>query len=259
MASDAPKDESDLLVTRDLTIHYGNRPAISGISIRIQPGRVVSVLGPNGAGKSTLLRALVGMQPTSHGDVLYRGKPLRGTHPEIVYVPQRSGADWTFPISVLEATALGMSRGRPRWQRRTRQETAAALAALETVGIPDLANVQIGALSGGQQQRVFLARALVSGGRVLVLDEPFAGVDVPTQETFADTFRRLRDEGVAVVYATHDLEGAMQISDEVALVNRTLVASGAPATVLTEANLRATFGGRLIVVASRAAPEPLNV
>jgi ABC-type Mn2+/Zn2+ transport system ATPase subunit len=251
------KQPQPVLVTHGLTVHYDNRPAIHDIDLAIYPGQTTSLLGPNGSGKSTLLKTLGGMLPASHGSVSFQGHPLNRPHPQITYVPQRSGADWTFPISVLECVLLGVRHPRPRWKPFDRKEKEMALEALRQTGMHNLAHVQIGALSGGQQQRVFLARALLACGSVLLLDEPFTGVDVPTQELLVDLIDQLRQDGSAIVYATHDLAQAAATSNRVVLLNREIIASGAPAEVLDEARLRATFGGSVIVVpGARTTPTP---
>ena len=251
-----------LISTRHLTVHYDQRMALEDVSIDIFGGETLSVLGPNGAGKSTLLKVIAGMLTPSHGTATIAGMPLKGAHRRITYVPQRSGADWTFPISVQEAVLLGINRITPRWRPFNRTEKQRALAALEEVGMQHLAKVQIGALSGGQQQRVFLARALLQCGDVLLLDEPFTGVDVPTQEMFVRLFDELRSRGTAIVYATHDLAQAQQTSDRVLLVNRRIVAAGTTKDVMTREHLQATFGGQIVVLTEPAAtptPDPVVV
>jgi ABC-type Mn2+/Zn2+ transport system ATPase subunit len=253
---DRPSSDVPVLETIHLTVHYEDRPALADISLRFYPGETVGLLGPNGAGKSTLLKVLAGMLPASHGTVVFKGEPLRGTHPAITYVPQRAGADWTFPISVLEAVLLGLSHRTPRWRGFDRGEQRRAWDALRHVGMEELAHVQIGALSGGQQQRVFLARALLSCGAVLLLDEPFTGVDVPTQDLFGSIFADLQRRGTAIVYATHDLAQATHTSDRVVLLNRHLIAAGPPEQTMLEDPLRQTFGGQVIVVTTpRLTPD----
>ncbi len=227
-------DRAPIITTDKLTVHYENRPALTDVSIAVHRSETLSILGPNGAGKSTLLKVIAGMLPPSHGSVAMDGVPLKGTNPRITYVPQRSGADWNFPISVIVVVLLGISRKTPRWRGFSGADRERALHALAEVRMEHLAKVQIGSLSGGQQQRVFLARALLQCGDVLLLDEPFAGVDVPTQELFVELFRNLSSRGTAIVYATHDLPQAFQNSDRVMMVNRRLVAVGTPDEVMNE-------------------------
>jgi manganese/zinc/iron transport system ATP- binding protein len=205
-------NSGSVLETHNLSVHFGARSALDDVSIDIAHGTITSVLGPNGAGKSTLLKALGAIVPPSHGSVSFRGDPLHRAQPAITYVPQRSGAVWSFPISVIETVLLGAAHRAPRYRAFNQTERKLALNALNDVGLLPLADVQIGALSGGQQQRVFLARALVACGDVLLLDEPFAGVDIATQELFLDVFEDLRSRGVTIVVATHDLHYATRSS-----------------------------------------------
>ena len=245
-------DSTPRLETEALSVHFGPRWALECVDARFEAGETVSLLGPNGAGKSTLLKALAGMLLPSHGEVRLDGHPVRRPSSAVVYVAQRTGVDWAFPVSVLDVTLMGRATRRSRLAPFARADRAAALAALERVDMRQLAHVQIGQLSGGQQQRVFLARALVQDGDVFLLDEPFAGVDVPTQELLVALFGRLRDAGKTILYATHDLAQAAASSDRVLLLNRHLVAAGPPATVMTVANLRATFGGQAVIPPTQA-------
>ncbi|MGC4106545.1 MAG: metal ABC transporter ATP-binding protein [Thermomicrobiales bacterium] len=246
--------------TDHLTIHYDRRAALDNVSVAFAPRERVAIIGPNGAGKSTLLKAIAGMLPPSHGQILLNDKPLSGTDPRITYVPQRAGADWTFPISVLDVVLLGMARTTPRWRRFGGKERARALQALRDVAMDHLAGVQIGSLSGGQQQRVFLARALVQCSDILLLDEPFAGVDIPTQETFIQVFDQLTARGATIVFATHDLLQAREAASRAVLLNRTVNADGPPAEAMSPASLARTFGGEVMVLplaapASSSEPE----
>jgi manganese/zinc/iron transport system ATP- binding protein len=246
---DSPKADATypVLSTRRLSVHYGARSALDTVSIDITPGTITSLLGPNGAGKSTLLKAMAGVIQPSHGSVWYRHHEIRRPVPDITYIPQRSGAEWTFPISVVETVLLGLTRHTPRFRGFNDAERRQALDALAHVGLEPLANVQIGALSGGQQQRVFLARALVACGDVLLLDEPFTGVDVPTQDLFLELFEKLSADGVTIVFATHDLEHAVRSSSRAILINNSIIADGPPAEVLNDEILTRTFQGRIMV------------
>ncbi|MDP9368460.1 MAG: metal ABC transporter ATP-binding protein [Chloroflexota bacterium] len=231
-----------------VSVHFGSRSALEGITAAFGPAETVSLLGPNGAGKSTLLKVLAGMLPPSHGEVLLDGAPVRKPAPGVVYVPQRTGVDWTFPVNVLDVALMGRAGSRSRLEPFSKQDRADAMGALERVGMHRFAEVQIGQLSGGQQQRVFLARALLQSGKVYLLDEPFAGVDVPTQDLLIDLFSGLRREGRTIIYATHDLAQAAKCSDRILLINRRVMAEGHPQQVMTATNLRATFGGQAILV-----------
>lgn len=239
-----------VLVCDHVTVHYDQRSALRDASVSIYPGTTVSLLGPNGAGKSTLLKVISGMIPPSHGSVSFMGEPMNGPDQCVTYVPQRSDVDWTFPISVFDATILGLAPKRSRWSRFCDNDRVKTMDALKLVKMDHLADAQIGALSGGQQQRVFLARALLNRGTLLLLDEPFTGVDVPTQTMLVELFDDLRREGTSIVYATHDLAQAARTSDTVILLNGDLIAQGPPDDVFTEQNLTATFGGTIVTVDS---------
>lgn len=238
------------LTCTNLAVHYENRSALRDISLTVRPGHITALLGPNGAGKSTLLKALAGMIPASHGSVMYGGDDLTGPHAEITYVPQRSDVDWKFPISVLDCTLLGLIRSRSRWLPYSRADKQEAMNALRNVRMDHLADAQIDALSGGQQQRVFLARALLNKGDVLLLDEPFTGVDVPTQNMLVEILTGLRERGTAIVYATHDLTQAARTADNAVLLNGEIMAEGPPSAIFSTDNLTNTFGGELISIES---------
>lgn len=235
------------LSIQHLGVHFGNRPALDDVSTVFESGETVSILGPNGAGKSTLLKVIAGVLPPTHGSVLLNGQPLTSHQASVVYVPQRTAVDWTFPVSVLDVVLMARAGHRSRLRAFSSSDRDQALAALDQVGMRHVAAVQIGQLSGGQQQRVFLARSLMQNGDVYLLDEPFTGVDVPTQELVVSLFDNLRRTGRTIVYATHDLAQAARSSDRIILLNRKLVAAGPPRATMTSDNLRATFGGMAIL------------
>jgi manganese/zinc/iron transport system ATP- binding protein len=235
------------LVTEGLSVHFEDRSALEDVSLAFRASEATSLLGPNGAGKSTLLKVLAGMLPATHGAVCFDGHPAGRPDPRIVYVPQRTSVDWTFPVSVLDVVLMALAGRRSRWIPFGAEDRRRALDALNQVGMRRFAPIQIGALSGGQQQRVFLARSLLQGGEVYLLDEPFAGVDVPTQELLVDLFEDLRRAGKTIIYATHDLAQAAKSSDQIVLLNHRVIAAGPPRAVMTAVNLRAAFGGQAVV------------
>jgi manganese/zinc/iron transport system ATP- binding protein len=239
------------LVVDGLGVHFGARSALEDVTARFHAGETVSLLGPNGAGKSTLLKVVAGVLPPTHGVVRLAGRRITGPNPAVVYVPQRTSVDWTFPVSVLDVVLMALTRRRSRLAPFTGDDRGDALAALDQVGMRRFAAIQIGQLSGGQQQRVFLARALLQDGDVYLLDEPFTGVDVPTQDLVVALFDHLRQTGRTILYATHDLAQAVKSSDRIILLNRRLIAAGPPAATMTAANLRAAFGGQAIVPIDR--------
>lgn len=239
-----------VLTCTDMAVHYENRSALRDVNLGVQTGRITALLGPNGAGKSTLLKVLAGMIAPSHGSVAFQSTDLTGPHQQITYVPQRSDVDWKFPISVLDCTLLGLAHARSRWRPFSREDKQVAMQALHDVRMDHLAKAQIDALSGGQQQRVFLARALLNGGEVLLLDEPFTGVDVPTQTMLVEILEELRSRGTSIVYATHDLGQAARTADHAVLLNGRIIAEGPPAEIFTTEHLIRTFGGELVSIES---------
>jgi manganese/zinc/iron transport system ATP- binding protein len=229
--------------TAHLGVHFEDRSAIEDINLDFHAGETTSLVGPNGAGKSTLLRCLAGILAPTHGEVFLDGQLVHRPSPQVAYVPQRSDVDWRFPISVLDVALMGRSLRASRFLPVSNRDREDALAALAEVRMRRFAPVQIGALSGGQQQRVFIARALLQEADVFLLDEPFSGVDAPTQSLVLQILDDLRSAGKTIVFATHDLAMAEQSADVCVMLNRRVIAAGPPAQVFTVHNLQATFGG----------------
>lgn len=189
----------------DVHVTLGGQHIVRGVDLTVPTGQVLALLGANGSGKSTLVRALLGVVPTTAGDVRLLGEPLGRTAPwqRIGYVPQRMAAGGGVPTSALEVVVSGLLYGRRL--RPPRDARARALAALDALGVADLHARRVQEMSGGQQQRVLIARALVREPALLVLDEPTSGIDVPTQSTFVATLSRLRDAGTTVVVILHEI------------------------------------------------------
>ena len=235
------------LELRNLSAGYGQQPVIEGISVQIMSGKRVALVGPNGAGKSTLFRTIVGLLRPMSGNVLVNGWSDATTRRQAAYVPQFEDVDWDFPVSVLDVTLMGLAR-QIGWLRLPGNEhRRMALNALERVGMADFANRQIGQLSGGQKRRVFIARALAQGAHILLLDEPFSGVDHMAQQTLFTILDDLRNDGVTVLLATHDLNLVSSHFDELFILNRQLIAYGAPGAVFKPAILAKAFGGQIAV------------
>jgi ABC-type Mn2+/Zn2+ transport system ATPase subunit len=233
---------------QDVTVTFGDRPALEQVSFHLHQGARLAVVGPNGAGKSTLFKALVGLLPLQRGRILIHGLPL-GAHRECVaYVPQREAVDWRFPVTVEDVVMMGRFAHLGWWRRPAPADRRAVRLSLEQMGIAELARESISGLSGGQQQRVFLARALAQEPHILLMDEPFTGVDIATQEATLELLAGLRLQQVTMLISTHDLNLAARHFDQAALLNRRLVAFGSPAQVFTPQHLRQAFGGRLMVV-----------
>jgi manganese/zinc/iron transport system ATP- binding protein len=242
------------LRTVRLGVHFAERSALEDISLDFRAGETTSLVGPNGAGKSTLLKCLDGILAPTHGEVFLDGQPVHRPSPRVAYVPQRSDVDWKFPISVLDVTLMGRSLRGNRLIPVLDRDREDALSALTEVRMRRFAPVQIGALSGGQQQRVFIARALLQRADVFLLDEPFSGVDAPTQALVLQVLDDLRLAGKTIVFATHDLAMAERSADISVLLNRRVVAAGPPSQVLTMRNLQSTFGGTTALSVERRRP-----
>lgn len=224
------------------------RRALEEVSFSIETGQRAAVVGPNGAGKSTLFKVIVGLMPHLSGDVWVHGHSHHaGDCPSIGYVPQREAVDWNFPVTVMDVALMGRVKEIGWFRRPSAADRAAALQALDQVGLADLAGRHIGALSGGQQQRVFIARALTQRADVLLLDEPFSGVDVEAQTAILNILDHLREQRVTVLLSTHDLELATTRFDHLLLLNRRLFGSGPAATTLTPERLAAAYGGHLTI------------
>jgi manganese/zinc/iron transport system ATP- binding protein len=236
------------LSIHDMTVAYQRRPVVWDIDYKAQPGRLVAVVGPNGAGKSTLIKAALDLIPKVAGGVRFFGKPYSEQRGRVAYVPQRTTVDWDFPVTALDVVAMGLYRRIGWFWPVTRKWKEQARAALQQVGLADMAQRQISQLSGGQQQRVFLARALVQGADLYLMDEPFAGVDAATERAIVDLLRSLQQQGKTALVVHHDLQTVPEYFDDVLLLNMRLVASGPVKEVFTPENLRKTFGGKLAIL-----------
>ncbi|GAA1794385.1 metal ABC transporter ATP-binding protein [Agromyces lapidis] len=222
---------------------------VSGLELEIAPGEAVALIGPNGAGKSTLLKGVLGLVPRTAGEVALGGVPIgtgRASHSAngmLAFLPQSADLDPDFPISLEQVVMQGRYRGLGLLRWPGRGDRAAVARALETVGLSALAKRPFGELSGGQRQRGLLARALASDPALLLLDEPFNGLDQPNRDALVDTLRELKARGVAVLVSTHDLELARLVCDAVVLVNGTQLAFGPVDEVLTLGNVQECFEG----------------
>ncbi len=233
---------------RNVTVSYERKPAVRNVSVDIPAGESVAIVGPNGAGKSTLIKAIVGLVPLDAGRILVHGRPVKEVRLRVAYVPQRGTVDWDFPVLVRDVALMGRY-GRVGWIRRPkRADREIAAAALDRMGMTKYADRQIGALSGGQQQRVFLARALAQEADVLLLDEPFVGVDAATEEAIFELLESTRAEGKTVVVVNHDLAEVRKQFRRVLLLNNRVVAYGSPEEVLDPDLIRRTYGGRLTML-----------
>ena len=230
------------------TVTYRNgHTALRDARFEIPVGTITALVGVNGSGKSTLFKAVMGFVRLARGHVTVLGLPARQALRRrlIAYVPQSEDVDWNFPVLVEDVVMMGRY-GHMGWLRRPRLEDRRAVdTALRRVGMEALRHRQIGELSGGQRKRVFLARALAQDARVILLDEPFTGVDVTTEDAIIELLGQLRSEGRVMLVSTHNLGSVPEFCDRAVLLNRTVLAYGPTGQVFTRANLQAAFGGVL--------------
>nr|WP_303851248.1 metal ABC transporter ATP-binding protein [Seleniivibrio woodruffii] len=232
---------------RNLTVSYGPKPALLDVSFMIQKGELVGIIGPNGAGKSTLMKAMLGFVKRDIGDVLVFGKPVEQCRGAIAYVPQRGTVDWDFPVTVADVAMMGRYGHLKWWYNPSKKDTEIVDRCLEMVRMSDFKKRQIGQLSGGQQQRVFMARALAQGAQILLLDEPFAGVDAATESAILDVLAEAKKAGITLVVVHHDLATASEYFDKLLLVKQRLYAAGPPSLVFRQELLSEVYEGRLKV------------
>lgn len=236
------------LDVQNIRLGYGSKIILDDLNFQIPHGARVAVVGPNGAGKSTLFKALVGLLPIQAGKILIHGEAL-GAHKDCVaYIPQREAVDWRFPVTVEDVVMMGRY-GQSGWfSRPSKRDREIVAASLQKMEITNLASRSIGQLSGGQQQRVFLARAIAQEPHILLMDEPFTGVDVAMQEATLKLLDQLQDQEVTMLISTHDLNLAASRFDLILLLNHRLIAYGAPQQVFTKENLIQAFGRSLLVM-----------
>jgi manganese/iron transport system ATP-binding protein len=233
---------------KDVTVTYRNgHTALRDASFSIPKGTVTALVGVNGAGKSTLFKAVMGFVPASKGEMQILGKSVKEALRQnlVAYVPQAEEVDWTFPVLVEDVVMMGRYGHMGFLRRPSQADHDAVTAALGRVNMVDYRHRQIGELSGGQRKRVFLARALAQEGQVILLDEPFTGVDVQTEESIITLLREMRDEGRVMLVSTHNLGSVPEFCDRTVLVKETVLAYGLTEAVFTRENLEHAFGGVL--------------
>ncbi len=233
--------EHELSVSRLCAGYPGGVHALEDISFVAHCGQTLALMGPNGAGKSTLLGVLAGLLPQQSGTALWNGQPLSTVRREVAWLPQRSEIDWSFPITVRQLVEMGRYPSLGPWRKPDSHDEHIVQKALETLQLTELQNRQIGCLSGGQQQRAFLARALAQEAHILLLDEPYTGLDLPGAEALGELLGSLAREGRLVIASYHDVNSAARYFDLALLMRGGVVAFGDCETVLTPANLAAAY------------------
>ncbi|MER8826937.1 manganese/iron ABC transporter ATP-binding protein [Mesorhizobium sp. M0938] len=244
----ASSDEGAGISVTSATVTYRNgHTALRDATFNTPTGTITALVGVNGSGKSTLFKAIMGFVRLAKGEIRVLGMPVKLAlrNSLVAYVPQAEEVDWNFPVLVEDVVMMGRygHMGMMRIPKAADREIVSA--ALARVGMSEFRKRQIGELSGGQKKRVFLARALAQDGRVILLDEPFTGVDVKTEDAIVDLLRSLRDEGRVMLVSTHNLGSVPEFCDRTVLLKNTVLAYGSTAETFTQANLEKTFGGVL--------------
>ncbi|MEV4951947.1 metal ABC transporter ATP-binding protein [Paenarthrobacter nitroguajacolicus] len=232
------------IAVENVTVHYGEVLALDSASLSLEHSRICGLVGMNGSGKSTLFKVIMGMVKPDSGRVLINGQPPVKMRKDagIGYVPQSEDVDWAFPLSVRDVVMMGRY-GHLGFTRRPRKTDRDAVDhALERVELSEYADRQIGQLSGGQKKRAFVARGIAQGATMMLLDEPFAGVDKRSEATITRLLRELADNGATILISTHDLHALPQLCDEAVLLMRKVLMHGSPDTVLQPENLAMAFG-----------------
>lgn len=229
------------LSVRHLSAAYGRVLALEDVSFEAHCGHTVALIGPNGAGKSTLIKTLARLIVPTSGEILWNDQPIARFPHEIAYLPQRSEVNWAFPLTVRDLVQMGRYPSLGVWRAVSQHDTDIVNKALHTLELDDLQHRQIGALSGGQQQRAFLARALAQEAHILLLDEPFTGLDLRGTEALTALLRTLANEGRLIIASHHDLNTAADIFDQSLLLKRRLIAFGATPDTLTHPHLDLAF------------------
>ena len=239
--------EPPIVELTSVTTGYEGRHVLTDVSMSVMPGDFVGLLGPSGSGKSTLLRCMLGTVDIYGGDVVVEGRSVTLKRPRAGYVPQLETIDWTFPVTVQEVVMMGCTMENPLfpWHRRREKERARRI--MDRLGISRLAGRHIRELSGGEQQRTFLARALVSNPRLLLLDEPTTGVDIKTRDDVMHLLDELNHEGITVVMSTHEINSVAAHLPRVVCLNGKLTADGHPNEVFTSEILSHTYGADMPV------------
>lgn len=240
--------ENPIIEAHNLTVLYGRKPALWNVDFSLPRGKVIGIMGPNGSGKSTLLKSIMGVATPTSGYTRVYDKELDEVRDKVSYVPQRQDIDWDFPASVWEVVSMGRFQKRGLFKKLTSEDKDIIAESLEKVNMLGYAKRQISQLSGGQQQRVFLARALAQQGDLFLMDEPFAGVDISTEEMIISLLKEMKDAGKTLVIVHHDLHTAQSYFDWLVLLNTRLIACGATADVFNDQVLTDTYGGKLTTI-----------
>jgi manganese/zinc/iron transport system ATP- binding protein len=233
---------ANAITVNELTVDYDGVTAIKDVYFAVRAEELTAIVGPNGAGKSTLIKALLGLIPTRTGTISCFGTSPKQYRKDISYVPQRAQIDWEFPANVFDVVAMGLYGELGLLRRFSSAHKDRVHSALTDVDMADFATRQISQLSGGQQQRVFLARSIVQDAELILLDEPFGGIDAKSEVVIVDILRRQKQNGKSIVAVHHDLSTVKDYFDDVILLNKTVTAFGPVDDVFTKSNVEKTYG-----------------
>ena len=239
---------NNIISIKGLSVSYERKRVLTNIYLELEAGKICGVIGPNGAGKSTLFKSILGLIDIDNGVITVNGESIKDQRKNVVYVPQKNDVDWQFPATVFDIVMMGRYPHKKTFQRMNSEDIRIAQESLEEVGIAYLKDRQIGELSGGQQQRVFLARALCQEADIFLLDEPFVGIDVTTEEKIIQILKKLAAEGKTLLVVHHDLSTVEQYFDKVILLNQRLVAYGDTSTTFIPDNISKAYGGQLPIL-----------
>lgn len=233
---------------KGLSINYGRKRVLSNIFLAMPKGYTYGIVGPNGAGKSTLFKSILDLIDITAGEITILGGDINESRTRIAYVPQKDEVDWQFPATVKDIVAMGRYPHKGLFDRMNAEDDQIINKAMVDMGIADLSDRQIGQLSGGQQQRVFIARALAQEAEIFLLDEPFVGVDMLTEEKIINMLQKLADQNKTLLVVHHDLSTVEQYFDKLVLLNQRLVAYGDTKTVFNSENLAKAYGSQLNIL-----------
>lgn len=234
--------EEICLEVKGLKMGYHGNVVLQPVNVALEKGKIIGIIGPNGSGKSTFIKGVLGVVPKMDGEILFFNQSLNAVRERIAYVPQRESVDWDFPVSVHELIEMGLYQPKKWWKKVAASDKKIIDSALEKVGLTAFAKRQIGQLSGGQQQRAFVARALVQNADLIIMDEPFVGIDMSSQESILHLLQELRNEGKSILIVHHDLATVANYFDKVMLFNNELVAYGNVSEVIKPNILAPVYG-----------------
>lgn len=234
-----------MLAITDLTVAYDDTPVFADVAVTFNKGKITGIIGPNGAGKSTLIKAILGLVKSQSGAAEYDGEPLKHFQKQIAYVEQRKDLDLTFPVDVFTLTETGTYGRLGLFRNPGKKEQEETRSALTQVGLEEYAQRQIGNLSGGQLQRVFVARAIVQQAEIIILDEPFVGIDLQSETAIMKILKQWRDEGKTIIVVHHDLNKVSRYFDDLVVMNHGIIDYGPVQAVYNSKNIEQAFSADL--------------